>query len=198
MPPGREIYDNLTAWQRVQIARHVQRPFALDYIERCFADWIELHGDRLFAEDKAMPSGLARLGSHRCVVHHSPKGTQHQRKCDAQFRLRPSRGLSQSTSADAAGGKIRDAGSFADRYARRVSGGWLGRTAHRRSDCGQSPGDDAVACSHHRCRHRRRRFGRRPRNRGGRPGHDSRERLLFGDQSRGLFGHFVAGPATRS
>ncbi|MGZ4985683.1 MAG: acetyl-CoA carboxylase carboxyl transferase subunit alpha, partial [Chthoniobacterales bacterium] len=40
----REIYDNLTAWQRVQIARHVQRPFALDYINRCFTDWVELHG----------------------------------------------------------------------------------------------------------------------------------------------------------
>lgn len=70
----REIYDNLTAWQRVQIARHVQRPFALDYIERCFSDWVELHGDRLFADDKAMPSGLARLGSRRCVVITHQKG----------------------------------------------------------------------------------------------------------------------------
>lgn len=70
----REIYDNLTAWQRVQIARHVQRPFAFDYIERCFTDWVELHGDRLYADDKAMPSGLARLGSHRCVVITHQKG----------------------------------------------------------------------------------------------------------------------------
>ncbi len=42
----RQIYENLTAWQRVQIARHVQRPFALDYVWRCFTDWVELHGDR--------------------------------------------------------------------------------------------------------------------------------------------------------
>jgi acetyl-CoA carboxylase carboxyl transferase subunit alpha len=70
----REIYDNLTAWQRVQIARHVQRPFALDYIERCFTDWVELHGDRLFADDKAMPGGLARLGPYRCVVITHQKG----------------------------------------------------------------------------------------------------------------------------
>jgi acetyl-CoA carboxylase carboxyl transferase subunit alpha len=70
----REIYDNLTAWQRVQIARHVQRPFALDYIERCFTDWVELHGDRLYADDKAMPSGLARLGPYRCVVITHQKG----------------------------------------------------------------------------------------------------------------------------
>jgi acetyl-CoA carboxylase carboxyl transferase subunit alpha len=70
----REIYGNLSAWQRVQIARHVQRPFALDYIERCFTDWIELHGDRHFADDKAMPSGLAMLGSQRCVVITHQKG----------------------------------------------------------------------------------------------------------------------------
>jgi acetyl-CoA carboxylase carboxyl transferase subunit alpha len=70
----RQIYENLTAWQRVQIARHVQRPFALDYIERCFSGWVELHGDRHFADDKAMPSGLATLGSHRCVVLTHQKG----------------------------------------------------------------------------------------------------------------------------
>ena len=70
----REIYDNLTAWQRVQIARHTQRPFALDYIERCFTDWVELHGDRLFSDDKAMPSGMAKLGPYRCVVITHQKG----------------------------------------------------------------------------------------------------------------------------
>ena len=70
----REIYDNLTAWQRVQIARHVQRPFALDYIERCFTEWTEMHGDRLFADDRAMPCGLARLGPYRCVVITNQKG----------------------------------------------------------------------------------------------------------------------------
>src|SRR5213596_451898 len=70
----RQIYGNLTAWQRVQIARHVQRPFALDYIDRCFTNWVELHGDRRFADDKAMPSGLAMLGKQRCVVITHQKG----------------------------------------------------------------------------------------------------------------------------
>jgi acetyl-CoA carboxylase carboxyl transferase subunit alpha len=70
----RMIYDNLTAWQRVQIARHVQRPFALDYLARCFTEWVELHGDRVFGDDKAMPSGLAKLGSQRCVVITHQKG----------------------------------------------------------------------------------------------------------------------------
>jgi acetyl-CoA carboxylase carboxyl transferase subunit alpha len=70
----REIYGNLTAWQRVQIARHTQRPFALDYVSRCFTEWVELHGDRLFADDKAMPCGLAKLGPHRCVIVSHQKG----------------------------------------------------------------------------------------------------------------------------
>src|SRR5205807_5431203 len=70
----REIYGNMTAWQRVQIARHVQRPFALDYIERCFTGWTELRGDRRYADDKAMPSGLAMLGAQRCVVLTHQKG----------------------------------------------------------------------------------------------------------------------------
>ena len=70
----RQIYNNLTAWQRVQIARHTQRPFALDYVERCFTNWIELHGDRRFADDTAMACGLAMLGSQRCVVITHQKG----------------------------------------------------------------------------------------------------------------------------
>ena len=70
----REIYGNLSAWQRVQIARHTQRPFALDYVERCFTNWNELHGDRLFGDDKAMPCGVAMLGGQRCIVITNQKG----------------------------------------------------------------------------------------------------------------------------
>src|SRR4029450_5375283 len=69
-----EIYGKLTAWQRVQIARHTQRPFAMDYLERCFTNWIELHGDRRFADDRAMPCGLATFGAQRCVVITHQKG----------------------------------------------------------------------------------------------------------------------------
>src|SRR3984893_16243616 len=70
----RQVYGNLSAWQRVQIARHVQRPFALDYVERAFTGWTELHGDRHFADDRAMPSGLAMLDSQCCVVITHQKG----------------------------------------------------------------------------------------------------------------------------
>src|SRR5204862_3507587 len=70
----RHVYDNLTAWQRVQIARHTRRPFALYYIRRCFTNWVELHGDRRFADDRAMPCGMAMLGGQRCVAITHQKG----------------------------------------------------------------------------------------------------------------------------
>lgn len=70
----RQIYSNLNAWQRVQLARHPKRPYTLDYLGKTFADFQELHGDRLFAEDRAMVGGFARLGEHRVVVIGTQKG----------------------------------------------------------------------------------------------------------------------------
>jgi acetyl-CoA carboxylase carboxyl transferase subunit alpha len=70
----RQIFSNLNAWQRVQLARHPKRPYTLDYIRSAFAGFLELHGDRLFAEDRAVVGGLARLGEHRVVVIGTQKG----------------------------------------------------------------------------------------------------------------------------
>ncbi len=70
----REIYENLNAWQRVQIARHIQRPFFLDYVNLAFTDFVELHGDRLFGDDASMPAGLATIGGIKCVVIGQQKG----------------------------------------------------------------------------------------------------------------------------
>jgi acetyl-CoA carboxylase carboxyl transferase subunit alpha len=70
----RQIFLNLTAWQRVQLARHPKRPYTLDYIGKAFTDFQELHGDRLFAEDRAMVGGFAKLGEHRVVVIGTQKG----------------------------------------------------------------------------------------------------------------------------
>ena len=55
------IYAKLTPWQVVQVARHPHRPYALDYIQRIFSDWEELHGDRHFGDDSAIVGGIARL-----------------------------------------------------------------------------------------------------------------------------------------
>jgi acetyl-CoA carboxylase carboxyl transferase subunit alpha len=70
----RQIFTNLTPWQRVQLARHPKRPFALDYISAAFSDFHELHGDRRFADDRAIVGGFARLGDQPVMVIGTQKG----------------------------------------------------------------------------------------------------------------------------
>lgn len=70
----KEIFSNLTPWQRVQLARHPKRPFTLDYIGAAFTDFQELHGDRLFADDRAVVGGFAKLGGHKVMVIGTQKG----------------------------------------------------------------------------------------------------------------------------
>ena len=69
-----QIYGNLSAWQRVQISRHIARPFFLDYVRMAFTDFVELKGDRLFGDDASMPGGLASIDGIRCVVIGQQKG----------------------------------------------------------------------------------------------------------------------------
>ncbi len=70
----REIFDNLTPWQRVQIARHPQRPYSLDYIDLIMDDFVQLHGDRLFSDDKAIVCGLASIDGEKVMVIGHQKG----------------------------------------------------------------------------------------------------------------------------
>jgi len=70
----REVYSSLTPIQRVQLARHPRRPYALDYIEQIFTDWTELHGDRHFADDPAILGGLAFFESSPVMVIGQQKG----------------------------------------------------------------------------------------------------------------------------
>jgi len=70
----RDTYDNLTAWQKVQIARHPQRPYTLDYISMIMSDFVELHGDRGFADDKALVGGFAKLNGQKIMVMGHQKG----------------------------------------------------------------------------------------------------------------------------
>jgi acetyl-CoA carboxylase carboxyl transferase subunit alpha len=70
----RSIFSNLTAWQITQLARHPQRPYTLDYVERCFTDFHELHGDRMYADDHSIIGGLARLEGEPVVLLGHQKG----------------------------------------------------------------------------------------------------------------------------
>jgi acetyl-CoA carboxylase carboxyl transferase subunit alpha len=69
-----EIYSRLTPWQKVQISRHPNRPYTLDYIEAMFTDFIEMHGDRAFADDPAIVCGMAKLDNLPVVIIGHQKG----------------------------------------------------------------------------------------------------------------------------
>jgi acetyl-CoA carboxylase carboxyl transferase subunit alpha len=81
------IYANLSPWQIVQVARHPHRPHAVDYIERIFDDWDELHGDRHFGDDKAIVAGVARLDGQAVMVIGEEKGRSVQDKVARNFGM---------------------------------------------------------------------------------------------------------------
>jgi acetyl-CoA carboxylase carboxyl transferase subunit alpha len=70
----RSIFSSLTAWQIAQLARHPQRPYTLDYVDKCFTDFQELHGDRMYADDHSLVGGLARLDNEPVVIIGHQKG----------------------------------------------------------------------------------------------------------------------------
>ena len=82
-----DIFSGLTRWQRVQLARHPKRPYTLDYINLMTADFVELHGDRGFADDKAMVGGLARLEGRPVMILGQQKGRDTKSKLFRNFGM---------------------------------------------------------------------------------------------------------------
>lgn len=83
----KEIYSKLNRWQRVQLARHPNRPYTLDFIKHMADDFIELHGDRLYADDAAIVAGLARIGERDMVVIGHEKGRTTKEKIERNFGM---------------------------------------------------------------------------------------------------------------
>ena len=69
-----DVYNNMTPWQRVQIARHPKRPYTLDYIRMMTDEFLELHGDRLFSDDQALIGGFAKIDGQRVMIMGHQKG----------------------------------------------------------------------------------------------------------------------------
>jgi len=82
-----ETYDNLSPMEQVQVARHPRRPYTLDYVERIFTEWTELHGDRSFRDDEAVVGGWARLNGRSIMV------VGHQKGRDMKENLRRNFGM---------------------------------------------------------------------------------------------------------
>ena len=83
----KDIYGKLSPWQIAQVARHPQRPYSLDYFERIFTDFEELHGDRAFADDHAIVGGLARFNGQSVMVIGHQKGRDTKEKIHRNFGM---------------------------------------------------------------------------------------------------------------
>ncbi len=82
-----DVYAKLTRWQRVQLARHPQRPYTLDYIERIVDDWVELHGDRAFGDDPAIVAGMGTMGGEKMMIIGHQKGRDTRQKLYRNFGM---------------------------------------------------------------------------------------------------------------
>lgn len=82
-----DIFSNLTRWQTAQVARHINRPFTLDYIRLMFTDFTELHGDRAFGDDHAIVAGLARFDGQPVMVIGHQKGRDTKEKVYRNFGM---------------------------------------------------------------------------------------------------------------
>ena len=83
----KDIYAVLTPWQITKIARHPERPYTLDYVQGLFTDFVELHGDRHFADDKSIVGGLARFNGHACMVLGHQKGRDTKERALRNFGM---------------------------------------------------------------------------------------------------------------
>lgn len=83
----KDIYSNLTPWQITKIARHTERPYTLDYINDIFTDFVELHGDRHFADDLSIVGGLARFNGNACMVLGHQKGRDTKERTARNFGM---------------------------------------------------------------------------------------------------------------
>ena len=83
----RDVYSGLSRWQKTQIARHPQRPYTLDYIESIMVDFVELHGDRTFADDKAIVGGVAWFNGKPVMVMGHQKGRNTKQKVERNFGM---------------------------------------------------------------------------------------------------------------
>ena len=81
----KETFENLTAWQKVQLARHPDRPYTMDYIEMIMEDYVPIHGDRHFGDDKALITGLARMDGQKLMVIGHQKGRDINENLERNF-----------------------------------------------------------------------------------------------------------------
>ncbi len=182
----RQMSGQLTAWERTELARHPMRPYPLDYIERIFPDFSEIHGDRGFGDDAAMVCGMARFHGREVMVIGTQKGRDTKQRIHRNFGQPNPEGYRKALRAM----------KFAEKWRRPVITlidvvGRVSRPGRRRARTGgshraQPARDGAAEGAVHRRHHRRRRQRRRAGDCRCRSRADDGEQHLLGDLARRL------------
>ena len=173
-------------WRSVELARHQDRPYTLDYVERLLEDWVELHGDRGRADDAALVCGLGSFDGRTVALVGQQKGRDVKERTKRNFGMAYPEGYRKAMRVMKLADRFGYPADHPCRHAGRLSG--RRRRAARAGRRDRSlAGDDAPPRRPDRERRDRRRgLGRRDRDRGRRPRADAGERDLLGHLARGL------------
>ena len=173
-------------WRSVELARHEERPYTLDYVERLLDDWFELHGDRGRADDGAMIAGLGKLDGRTVALVGQQKGRDIQERAERRFGMPNPEGYQKAMRVM----ELADRHGFPVISLVDTPGAYPGVAAEQHGQGGDdrrlAGGDGAADRADRRLRDRRGRLRRRDRDRARRPGADAGERDLLGDLARGL------------
>ena len=179
-------------WRSVELARHEDRPYTLDYVERILDDWFELHGDRGRADDGAMVAGLGKLDGRTVALVGQQKGRDIQERAKRQFGMSYPEGYRKAMRVM----ELADRHGFPVISLVDTPGAYPGVAAEQHGQGGAIAAlagrDGAADRADGRLRDRRGRLGRRDRDRARRPGADAGERDLLGDLAGGLRGDPLA------
>ncbi len=187
-----EIYQHLTPWQVVQVARHPNRPTMMDYVERLITQFTELAGDRRFADDKAIVTGLGYFHDLSVIVVGHQKGSDTKQKIYRNFGYAKPEGYRKALRVMEMAEQVQAAHPGLHRYARGVPGDRIRRARGRGSDRAQPARDDADQRADRGRGLWRRRQRRRARHRDRRSGVDAGIQHLQRDSSGRVRGNSVA------
>ena len=194
----KKIYGNLTPWETVQVARHKDRPHTTDYLALMFDEFVELHGDKHFGDDRAIRTRLRQARPLQGHGRRPPKGPHLQGTERLLLRLRPSRRLSQGDGQDAAGRQVPLAGDLpSSTRPARIPGIGAEERGQAQVIAENMFEMSRLQTPDHLRRHRRRRQRRRAGHRRRRSRGHARARLLLGDQPRRLRRHPLEEPRLR-
>ena len=127
--------NKLSAWEKVEIARSPKRKTALDYIEKIFDEFIELHGDRNFKDDKSIVCGLAKIGKQNFTIIAQQKGRNTKENIERNFGMPNPESYRKAVRFMKQAEKFRKTSYNIYRYKRSISRNWCRRKRTRRGNC---------------------------------------------------------------